>query len=511
MTKLSDIIASFVGKGHKSELKSAEEVQAVQEKSQWTVGNYKIEVESVTSDETTSQEGSVQKKKFEIPKINIGSDKAPPTIEPEEEIEITDEFKEAFRLIDSRAPFVFITGRAGTGKSTFIQALKKRLKSHAIVAPTGVAALNVGGQTIHSFFRLAPGPIDFSKIQRVKNRIGYQALRAVIIDEISMVRADLMDAIDLMLRRNASSPDNPFGGVQIIAVGDLFQLPPVVSTEEEQAFLHGEYKSPFFFSAKVLKEVPLKTIEFSKIFRQKEEKFIKILNNLREGKKLSETLAAINERVESVSPDSFDGIILTGDNDRASKVNSKRLFEIDAGAVSYLGNVSGEFRVDKAKLPAPVDLTLKVRSQVMFVKNDGAKRWVNGTLGIVKELGSDYVMVNVRDGLGERTVKTEAVTWENLKFVYDADENQIKSEKVGGYTQIPLTLAWAVTIHKSQGKTFDRVHVDLSRGAFAEGQVYVALSRCRTLEGVTLEKAIEKEDIHLNYDVISFYETMGNP
>ena len=508
MTKLSDIIASFVGKGLKGELKSANEPNEIQESKGWVVGEHAIEVESVTTSEAPSTPETQQAKKYDIPKINIGSDKAPETQEPEEEIEITEEFKEAFRTIDSRHPFIFITGRAGTGKSTFIQALKKRLKSYAIVAPTGVAALNVGGQTIHSFFRLPPGPIEFPKIQRVKNRIGYQALRAVIIDEISMVRADLLDAIDQMLQKNACSPDKPFGGVQIIAVGDLFQLPPVVATEEEQTFLSGEYQSPFFFSARVLKELTPKYIQFSKVFRQKEEHFIEILNNLREGKKLKETLGSINQRVKTIDSDLFDGIILTGDNDRASKVNSKKLFEIDSSAVSYRGTVAGDFRVDTTKLPSPIDLTLKVGSRVMFVKNDGAKRWVNGTLGTVSALGSNHVMVQVKDKFAENTLRVEASTWENLKFVYDPDEKQVKSEKVGSYTQLPLTLAWAVTIHKSQGKTFDRVHIDLSRGAFAEGQVYVALSRCRTLEGVTLEREIKKEDIHLNYDVIKFCEGM---
>lgn len=483
MTKLSDIIASFVGKGSNTEASKAGKTS-----------------KSTETPARVFQEG----KSSQPPKIG----QTPIEKNSDGEILVTEDFQRAFTLIDSREPFIFITGRAGTGKTTFIQLLKQHLKSYAIVAPTGVAALNVGGQTIHSFFRIAPGPIDFEKIKRVKNRIGYQAMRALIIDEISMVRSDLLDAVDKMLRLNACDPEKPFGGVQIIAVGDLFQLPPVVTTEEEQAFIHGAYKSPFFFSAKCLRDVQLKSIEFSRVFRQKEEAFVELLNNTREGKQLSETLGLLNQRVAAIDNEQFDGLILTGDNDRASIINSRKLSELDSDSVTYVGTITGEFRVDKNKLPAPIELSLKSGSRVMFVKNDGQKRWVNGTIGIVTALGEKFVTVKIVDALGTREVRAEPEAWENVRFVYDPEENQLRAERVGAYLQIPLTLAWAVTIHKSQGKTFDRVHIDLSKGAFAEGQVYVALSRCRTLEGVTLEKEIRREDIQLNYDVIQFCEGM---
>ena len=419
------------------------------------------------------------------------------------EIEVTTEFKVALDIITEGAPFVFITGRAGTGKSTFTDLLKKQLQSYAIVAPTGVAALNVGGQTIHSFFRLAPGPMDSSKIKRVHNRKAYKALRTLIIDEISMVRADLLDAIDGMLRLNGPTSTRPFGGVQIIAIGDLYQLPPIISKSDEQFFTEHEYQSPFFFSAKALKEVPLKTVEFSKVFRQTETSFISLLNNIREGQYLEHTLPVLNERVMPLNANSFNGIVLSGTNDRAARINSQKLAEIPTPLRSYSAQVSGEFRVDLTKLPAPFELQLKCGAQVMFLKNDRSRRWVNGSLGRVTELGPDYVEVELAESTCAERVRVETDKWENFKFEFSEKENAVVATNVGSYNQIPLSLAWAVTIHKSQGKTFDRVHLDLGRGAFAEGQVYVGLSRCRTLEGVTLERAIRKEDIYLNLDVIN--------
>jgi hypothetical protein len=484
MTNLDDIIASLATKGSKAALKSADSIVLPNAEE----GDTK---ESILESSSTSQ----VEPSLDVPQEN--------------QLILTEEFKEAFQLIDSKAPFVFITGRAGTGKSTFTQLLKSRLKSYAVVAPTGVAALNIGGQTIHSFFRIPPGPIDFSKIERVKNRRAYQALEVVIIDEISMVRADLLDAIDIMLRRNAAKPGQPFGGVQIIAVGDLFQLPPIVATAEEKTFIEGAYQSPFFFSAHCLQEITLEVRHFTRVFRQREADFIEMLNCIREGRELSKTLALLEERVSVINTLNFDGIVLSGDNQRAAMINQQRLTQIKSASRSFLGKISGDFRVDQNRLPAPLELTLKVGSQVMFVKNDSERKWVNGTLGTVKEIGTDYVNVEINEALEGRLVQVKAQQWENLKYVFDLEENVVKPEKIGSYEQLPLMLAWAVTIHKSQGKSFDRVHIDLSRGAFAEGQVYVALSRCRTLAGVTLEKKIIEEDIHLNEAVVQFCRDWG--
>ena len=473
VTKLSQIIASFIKNPPKPEKKEQ------------------------TSNSSDMPNIGIGKETHEIDeKINLTQNK-------NDTIELTDEFKSALNIIKSDIPFVFITGRAGTGKSTFIGLLKKELNNYAIVAPTGVAALNVGGQTIHSFFRIAPGPIDFDKITSLRNKIAYQALKTLIIDEISMVRADLMDAIDKTLRVNRNK-EIPFGGVQVIAIGDLFQLPPVISSEEEQVFLLKKYKSPFFFSAKSFDNFKIKTIEFTKIFRQSEQSFIEILNNIREAKKIEDTLPKINQRTQKIDKDNFDGIVLTTTNSQAGQINTLKLLEIESPEKVYLGTISGEFRVDKNQLPAPQELILKVGSRVLFVKNDRARRWVNGTIGEVTELNDVYVLVKIKDSAGERVARVQTDKWENIKYEYNADENKLLGKVIGFYEQIPLTLAWAITIHKSQGKTFQRVHVDLGNGAFAEGQFYVALSRCTTLEGVTLEKPVKEKDIYLNYDVINF-------
>ena len=476
MTMLSDLIASFVTKRLDLSPKAS---------------NSSVPVSSPLEQKSEPQNGGQA--------VSNGGDA----------IVITPEFEHAFSLIESRAPFIFITGRAGTGKSTFTTLLKERLRSYAVVAPTGVAALNVGGQTIHSFFRFAPGPIDLDKIKPVKNKIAYKALKTLVIDEISMVRADLLDAIDRFLRENGPSSSKPFGGVQVIAIGDLFQLPPIVATHEEQAFLSRGYKSPFFFSANCLMELTLQSIEFSKVFRQTEANFINLLNSIREGKQLSATLAGLNERVTGEYGDKFDGILLAGTNAAVSQINKRRLSEIAEPEFEYKGEIIGEFKIDQSKLPAPLDLQLKRGAQVMFLKNDRAKRWVNGTLGVVVECGVGFVTVALSDRFGRSEVRVEPELWDNFKFEYNPDLGAVAATKIGSYMQIPLIPAWAITVHKAQGKTFDRIHVDFGHGAFAEGQVYVALSRCRTLAGVTLQQPISKEDIHLNYDVIQFYASLG--
>lgn len=484
MTRLRDIIASFVTQ--KSELKGRE----------------------TPAEEPRAQNNERQEFSSEVPVAEQVEEA--PLAESEDEIEVTPEFKTALQKIKSGPPFLFITGKAGTGKSTFVNLLKQDLQSYAIVAPTGVAALNVGGQTIHSFFRLAPGPVDFSKIKEVRNKIAYKALRILIIDEISMVRADLLDAIDHMLRKNGKHSGKPFGGVQVIVIGDLFQLPPIINSEEEAAYMTHGYSTPFFFSANVLKELPFETIEFTKVFRQTDESFISLLNHIREGKQLDETLAAVNQQIATLQDGEFEGIILTGTNNQASNINKKRLGDISADARTYAGEITGEFRVDKQKLPAPMELTLKVGAQVMFVKNDRARRWVNGTLGTILELENSQIRVGLSDQWGYRKVTVERDSWDNLKYEYDPETHQVAAKKVGSFKQFPLTLAWAVTIHKSQGKTFDRIHIDLGRGAFAEGQVYVALSRARTLEGISLEQPIHRDDITLNFDVIEFHRSLGD-
>jgi ATP-dependent DNA helicase PIF1 len=420
------------------------------------------------------------------------------------ETEVTDEFQRAFELIAAGNPFVFVTGRAGTGKSTFISLLKKRLKSYAVVAPTGVAALNVGGQTIHSFFKFPARPIELSSIRPVRNRIAYQALRTLIIDEISMVRADLLDAIDTFLRHNGPKLNAPFGGVQIVVVGDLFQLPPIVATPEEQAFIENAYTSPFFFRANCLKGLSLKTVEFTRVFRQTDDEFVALLNKVREGHELAGVLERLQQRVIPALDEGAHRVVLCATNGGADGINYDRLRQLSGPSHSYQGVVTGEFRIELNKLPAPMTLEFKEGAQVMFVKNDKDKRWVNGTLGVVARCNLGSVDVDVETPFGSKRYQVVPDKWETFEYRYNFTENSVAAHEVGKYEQIPLMLAWAVTIHKSQGKTFDRVHVDLGYGAFAEGQVYVALSRCRTLDGLTMARPINHSDIKLHDDVVAF-------
>ncbi len=419
-------------------------------------------------------------------------------------VRITDDFKDAFDLIDSGEPFIFVTGRAGTGKSTFISLLKQRLKSYAVVAPTGVAALNIGGQTIHSFFKFPPRPIELSSIRPVRNRIAYQALKTLIIDEISMVRADMLDAIDTFLRHNGPKLDTPFGGVQVIVVGDLYQLPPIVATEEEQIFIENEYTSPFFFRAKCFSAVRFRTVEFTQVFRQNDEQFVSILNRIREGQDLRQSLEALQSRVMPTPIDAHQRIVLCSTNAVADGINYRKLKELEAPIHTYTGTIAGDFKIDLNKLPAPLSLDLKEGAQVMFVKNARDKQWVNGTIGVVIRCDTSTVEVEIETRLGKKRVSVGREKWETFEYRYNFSENSVVAHEVGKYEQIPLMTAWAVTIHKSQGKTFDHVHIDLGQGAFAEGQVYVALSRCRTLEGVTLERPVAIGDIRLHKDVVDF-------
>ncbi len=422
------------------------------------------------------------------------------------DIEVTEEFIDTLKLIEDGHPFIFVTGKAGTGKSTFINFLKKRLDNFAVVSPTGVSALNVGGQTIHSFFRIKPGPIDLSEIKRIRGNGIYKALEILIIDEISMVRADLMDAISVSLDINRRNSGVPFGGVQVVAVGDLFQLPPVVSTQEERAFISNRYDSEFFFSSEVLKKLPLKVMEFTKVFRQKEKSFVSLLNKIREGREIEKSLDILNKKVEKNTKDTVNSVMLTSTNNIAGSVNTKKIRALKGVTRTFKGEIKGSFVLNGNNLPAPMTLDLKPEAKVMFVKNDTSKNWVNGTLGRVKSFGDNCINVYIDDELGAREVAVERVSWDSFKYKYDPVSHSIISEKVGSYRQFPLMLSWAITIHKSQGKTFNDVHINLGRGAFSEGQVYVALSRCKTLEGITLENRIRERDIILSYDVVDFYK-----
>ncbi len=421
---------------------------------------------------------------------------------------INDEFNAILDLIENQNEHLFITGRAGTGKSTLLSLLKRTTKKNAVVlAPTGVAALNVGGQTIHSFFKLPPKMIDPNDIHKRKNHFFYKKVKLLIIDEISMVRADMMDCIDVFLRRN-KEVDIPFGGVQIVVFGDLFQLPPVVASQFERQVLKEKYGNPYFFSALVFQEMELRMIELRTVYRQNERRFINLLDNIRTRQIDMDDMEEINARhIEAADEDEEESLAITlcATNATVNAINSDRLKSLTTPLYEYKATLTGNFKANIA--PADTNLWLKEDAQVMFVRNDSEGRFVNGSLGRVVRLESDKIIVAIIDQGQEKQIDLDQEEWEMMK--YEIDEKQadrFKTVVVGTFKQYPLKLAWAITIHKSQGKTFDNIVVDLGRGAFDYGQTYVALSRCRTLEGIRLKKKIRPKDILVDETVVEYYE-----
>lgn len=417
-------------------------------------------------------------------------------------------FKYALDFLEKSNGSAFITGRAGTGKSTLLTLFRNSTrKKVVVVAPTGVAALNVQGQTIHSFFGFPAKPLQRQDIRRRRNRSLYRNMQVLVIDEISMVRADLLDNIDYFLQINRDSP-LPFGGVQVVFFGDLFQLPPVVSTMAERELFSTVYDSPYFFSANVFNEsFELEFIELTETYRQESAHFVRLLDAVRVNQIDYDDLEDLNTRhiPEFKSPDFY--ITLSSRNSIVNKINQERLAALQSDEYTYLASVSGNF--SERLTPAEPALRLKTGAQVMFVKNDPQRRFVNGTIGKVIKLMDDEIHVLIENAAGEqKVINVEKLKWEMMRYqTNDAtDPANISTETIGSYTQYPLRLAWAITIHKSQGKTFDKIIIDLGRGAFEHGQTYVALSRCRTLEGIVLRQSLTGRDIIIDERVVEFFE-----
>lgn len=433
-----------------------------------------------------------------------------PALDPLANVEITPEYKKVIALINSGYPLIFVTGKAGTGKSTLIHYIRSvSTKNIVVVAPTGVAALNVKGSTIHSFFQFPPRIVSENDVKRIKDRRLYNKLDILIIDEISMVRADLMDAIDRFLRMNGRDNSLPFGGVVVLMVGNLFQLSPVVQSQEWDILSEMGYGSPFFFSARCLQDNHMAPIELNKIFRQTDVAFTNILNQIRIGENLTETVEKVNN-VCFANESRFNPLItLTCTNAKADAINAGRLQALAGSSHTYIGETSGRFSIDEGKnpdkLPSPYKLTLKVGSQVMFTKNDELKRWVNGTIGIVKDLDANRIQVELMTGHSGVVHDVQRVMWESFRYRYDQLADKIVTEKMGQYRQFPLMLAWAITIHKSQGKTLEKVEINLGKGAFAPGQVYVALSRCPSLSDISLSRPIMSEEVRCDERIKCFY------
>jgi ATP-dependent exoDNAse (exonuclease V) alpha subunit len=410
-------------------------------------------------------------------------------------IEFNEDFIKAQQLITETNDNIFITGKAGTGKTTFLkECIKKCGKKTVILAPTGVAALNSGGETIHSFFKFKTD-ITLAKISKKKKQEMYKNIDTIVIDEASMLRADLLDCIDKFLRLNGRISKLPFGGAQMVFIGDLHQLPPVVTADEQYLF-KGYYDSPYFFSAKSLQDTFCHIIEFKKIYRQVDNEFIDVLNAVRNNSVNDRTMEVLNKRVGKNFVNKKLSVYLTTTNRSAEAYNEK-----------YLQKLPGETNIFTAEtedientvnFPVNYQLKLKVGAQVMMLNNDSGGRWVNGTLGIiksiVKSLKSDTDIIYVQMETG-KTEEVEPYKWELFKYKWNEELKQIDTEKAGSFSQYPLKLAWAVTIHKSQGKTFDNVMIDLGCGAFAPGQLYVALSRCKTINGISLIRPVRKSDV----------------
>ena len=419
-------------------------------------------------------------------------------------LDLNPQFKIALDIMKNSKKNMFLTGKAGTGKSTLLSHfIANGEASFVVLAPTGVAAINVQGQTIHSFFKFKPNiTVEEAKKKgaRAQNNELYTNLKTIIIDEVSMVRADLMDSIDVFLK-SARSSHQAFGGVQIIFIGDLYQLPPVV-TREDKEYFEVVYKSPYFFDSNVFKEpdFTMEFVELEKIYRQKDKAFIDLLNAIRTNSITHEHLQILNKRFDpDFDNDEDDYIHLTTTNAMAKEVNEYYLNKLDTKSRFFEGTLKGE--MEMRNLPTDLHLNLRVGAQVMFVNNDSLGRWANGTIGKITQIDDGEIWVKIHNG--EEVHVTEN-TWDMYKYFFDKESKTLAQESAGSFTQIPVKLAWAITIHKSQGKTFDNVVIDLGRGSFAHGQTYVALSRCTTFEGIILKKPVKTSDIRLDWRVQKF-------
>lgn len=427
------------------------------------------------------------------------------------------EFQNLWNLIQHTRKSVFLTGKAGTGKSTFLKYICANTdKKFVVLAPTGIAAVNVGGQTLHSFFQipfkpLLPNDPDYCTADRIKRKLRFskrktkliKELDLIIIDEISMVRADIIDYIDKVLRAYAT-PRVPFGGKQLLFVGDIFQLEPVVKRDEFD-ILRRYYANTFFFNARVFDLLGLIPIELRKVYRQNDGPFIALLDRMRVGETTQADLDMLNCRYR---PDHATGdftITLASRRDTVDCVNQERLDSIRSKEYTFPGEIDGDFPDNL--LPTSLELTLKRDAQIIFIRNDKEGNWVNGTIAKIDDIDNDTIVVRMEDG---RRFTLEPEIWSNIQYTYNERKNTVEENVLGSFTQYPIKLAWALTVHKSQGMTFNNIVIDFAGGAFAGGQTYVALSRCTSLEGITLMRTLSIRDIIVNPAVVEFSRRFNN-
>ncbi|MFB6226967.1 MAG: AAA family ATPase [bacterium] len=426
---------------------------------------------------------------------------------PTDDLDLNSEFKQGLKLLEDPETHVFITGPAGTGKSTLLHEFRRRTeRDAAFLAPTGTAAINIDGETIHSFFGFGTD-VTVSKVRSEYDDRGeekYRTLDALVIDEVSMVRADLMDCVDQFLRLNGPRENVPFGGVDVNVIGDLHQLPPVVTSSEKDIFQE-YYRSPYFFDSRAFENLEYELHELETIYRQDDREFLSILQSIRDQQLSDDELERLNDQVDpDFEPENDEVYVrLTPRNKTADRINENQLEELPGESMIFTGELEGDFAENA--LPTKQQLRLKENAQVMMVTNDPMRRWVNGSIGTIDTIETledeDQLTVDLRDG---GRVEVEPYTWTMYEYAYDDENDSLQAESVGSFTQFPVMLSWAITIHKSQGKTFDNVILDVGKGMFAHGQGYVALSRCVSLEGLVLRKPLKKKHFFSDRRIVDY-------